>query len=119
MYCAMHVKEASQSFKQESTANLSISCGLKVQTMLRPVLGYIVLIVEHTQFQNMSKFETMELNDVLKGSALNEKAVGKSTKPKDDITLALLKIFDTFMPIPTANVFANPRWKSSVFSDIG
>lgn len=38
---------------------------------------------------------------------------------KDDITLALLKIFKAFLPIPTANVFAHPCWQSSVFSGIG
>lgn len=117
-YSLLDVKNAYSILIRSSTSILSIPCGLKVQSSLTPSQQYNVSPIEHAQALNDRRFENTAMNDILTGIGLDEPTTKLLSVPISDLTLSLVRIFEYFLPIPTANVTSHPRWKTSVFRDL-
>lgn len=96
-----------------------MSCGLKVKAAIAPTSQKInVSGIESQQALNSKRYDTTDVNDILGGHALDETSTKLLSEPKNDLTMAILKILETFLPTPPANITFHPRWKCSVFAEI-
>lgn len=62
--------------------------------------------------------EIRDINDVLSGHVLSEKAIEELTVPIGEITQSILNVFEHFMPVPLTNILKSVVWKESVYSNI-
>lgn len=83
--------------KAKSSGKLSVSCGLKVEAAIAPKSQKInVSGIENQQALNAKRYDNVDINDILGGHALDESSAKVLSEPKNDLTMAILKILGTF-----------------------
>lgn len=102
--------------KQKTSDKLSLTCGLKIQTILRPAMAMNSSDVSEKIQNNQRTYDGVDVDDILSSHALSDETVKILSEPSSDIVAALLKNFEKYMPIPTANIVSHPEWQQSVFS---
>lgn len=105
---------------KKGVSSLSVSCGLKIQSILRPLPGSTLHIseVEKSQAREYGRYSNSDVNEIWLGNDFDDITKVKLLKTPGEIALALVKLFDEYMPIPTTNLMGHPDWKESIFSEM-
>lgn len=64
------------------------------------------------------EFSCNDLNALLHGQDLDQDSIDELSASRSHITLSIEKLFWQLRPMPLTNIFHNPLWQESVFSDL-
>lgn len=105
-------------FKIDSDIILNLNCGLKIREQIQPCLTINISDLASKLENNKKAFLDINVDDILSGHALSPKAVESLSKPKEEISIAISKVLEKYMPIPAENITYHPAWKVSVFEEL-